>query len=256
MKRRFWRIAVNEKIAGTVLVALVTVGAFAQTTPPQETPSETKQAETIQGETSLTKMATISAEPPAAIPAQAAPLVISTDRPSFSDGTGFVPVGHFQLETGATFTYRDRDDTEAQRWNGPEVLARVALIEDRFEIRFIAPGYVWSRTDGGSGFDAATGWGDVSLGAKLKVLDQDGWVPRLAVGAQTTLGGGSDSVSNQIAEPVIKLLWSYDMGQSIGETWKGITVGGNANLAWPTTGGDRFLQGQASIYVAFPVAEG
>ena len=54
MKRRFWRIAVNEKIAGTMLVALVTVGAFAQTTPPQETLSETKQAETIQGETSLT----------------------------------------------------------------------------------------------------------------------------------------------------------------------------------------------------------
>ena len=30
-------------------------------------------------------------------------------------------------------------------------------------------------------------------------------------------------------------------------------IGGNLNAAWPTTDGDRFTQGQASIYLAFPL---
>lgn len=187
----------------------------------------------------------------------AAPLVISTDRPSFSDGTGIVPVGHLQLETGYTFTFRNRDNAEAQRHNGPELLARVALVEDRFELRFITSGYVWSRTDdgSGSGFASSEGWSDASLGLKLKVLDQDGWVPRVAIGAQSTLGAGSDNISSQTAEPILKLLWSYDLGAAIGEDWKGFTLGGNANIGWPTTNGDRFTQGQGSVYLAFPLAD-
>ncbi len=199
----------------------------------------------------------VSSQPPQA-PAQAAPLVISTDRPSFSDSTGIVPVGHFQLETGYTFTFRNRDDVETQRHNGPEILARVALIEDRFELRLLTSGYTWSRTDDGtgSGFQSTEGWNDVSLGFKLKVCDQDGWLPRLAFGAQTTLGVGSDSVSNQIVEPTFKLIWSYDLGQSFGDGWKGLTLGGNANIAWPTSSGDRFTQGQGSVYLSFPIVDG
>lgn len=194
-----------------------------------------------------------SAPVPAAEPAA---LVISTDRPSFSDGTGIVPVGHLQLETGHTFTFRNRDDVETQRHNGPEILARVALIDDRFELRLSTSGYTWARSDDGTGagFASTSGWSDVSLGFKLKMTDQEGWVPRLALGVQSTIGGGSDNISNQIAEPTIKLLWSYDMGQLMGDGWKGITLGGNANIAWPTTGGNRFTQGQGSVYLAFPIA--
>lgn len=183
-------------------------------------------------------------------------LTISTDRPSFSDGTGLQPVGRLNVETGYTFTFRDRDGVETQRHNGPEVLARVGVIEDRLELRFLTSGYTWSRSDDGSGFQSVEGWSDVALGLKLKLLDQRGWVPRLALGAQTTLGGGSDNISTQMAEPTLKLIWSYDLGQSLGEGFTGVTLGGNANIAWPTSDGDRFTQGQGSIYVAFPIADG
>lgn len=193
-------------------------------------------------------------EPPAAT----GPLVISTDRPSFSDGTGIVPMGHFQLETGYTFTFRNRDDVETQKHNGPEILGRVAMVEDRLELRVISSGYVWSRAnDGrGSGYASSEGWSDVALGFKLKLTDQSGWLPRLALGAQTTVGTGSDHISSQIAEPTVKLIWSYDLGQSFGEAWKGTGVGGNLNAAWPTSGGDRFAQGQGSVYFTFPVFDG
>jgi hypothetical protein len=184
-------------------------------------------------------------------------LVISTDRPSFSDATGFVPVGHFQLETGYTFTFRNRDGVETQRHNGPEILGRVGVLEDRLELRLITAGYVWSRSDDGTGagFASNEGWSDSTLGFKLKLADQDHWLPRLALGAQTTLGIGSDNISNQIAEPTLKLIWSYDLGQSLGDDWKGMTLGGNANIVWPTTSGDRFTQAQGSVCLSFPIAE-
>lgn len=63
------------------------------------------------------------------------------------------------------------------------------------------------------------------------------------------------AVSNREVEPTLKLIWSYDLGQSFGDDWKGLTLGGNANIAWPTTAGDRFTQGQGSIYLAFPIAD-
>jgi hypothetical protein len=187
--------------------------------------------------------------------AEPTPMVISSDRPSFSDGTGIVPLGHLQVESGYTFTFHVRRDVETQRHNCPEILARVAIAEDRFELRFLTSGYVWTRSSSGSGYDSDEGWNDIALGFKLKMTDQSGWLPRLALGAQSTLGIGTDGISNQMAEPTLKLIWSYDLGQSFGDKWKGFTLGGNANIAWPTTNGDRFTQGQGSIYLSFPVVD-
>ena len=36
-------------------------------------------------------------------------------------------IGHFQLETGYTFTFRNRDGIETQTHNAPEILARIPL---------------------------------------------------------------------------------------------------------------------------------
>ncbi len=221
--------------AASVAISMMPLIAAAQ----QEAPSTT---------TPSAPDARAAAEAPV-IPAAPLSLTISTDRPSFSDTTGIVPIGRFQLETGYTFTFRDRDDVETQRHNGPEILARVALIEDRLELRFITSGYTWSRTDdgSGSGFASAEGWNDITLGLKLKLLDQEGFVPRLALGAQTTLGTGSRAVSNREVEPTLKLIWSYDLEKLWGDNWKGFGVYGNFNLAYPTTNGDRFVQGAGSI---------
>ncbi len=194
---------------------------------------------------------------PSAVPSppalQEPSLTISTDRPSFSDGTGFVPVGHFQLETGYTYTFRDRDGVETHRHNGPEVLARIGVINDRLELRLIASGFSWIHTDDHGEVSTAQGWNDLALGLKLKLTDQDRWLPRVVLGAQTTLSIGTGAISNQLPEPTLKLIWSYDLGQSLGDSWNSLTLGGNLNLAWPTTSGDRFTQGQASLYLAFPL---
>ncbi len=151
-----------------------------------------------------------------------------------------MPIGHFQLETGYTFTYRNRDDVETQTHNGPEILGRIPLLEDRLELQIGTSGYVWSRSDNGSGFDSTDGLTDATVGLRMKVGDQQGWRPRIALQASTTTGLGTDGISNQDAEPTFKFIWSYDLGDGWG-------IYGNLGVAYPTTSVERFVQGQAGV---------
>ncbi len=187
-------------------------------------------------------------QPSDSTPAEAASLTVSPDRPSFTDGCAFVPPWHLSLETGYTFTFRDRDDAQTQRHNAPEILARVGLVDDRFEFRLFTPGYVWSRTDSGAGFESTEGFSDAALGFKLKLLDQDGAVPKVCLEGLSTLGAGSRNVSSRKMEPTVKFLWSYDLHNNL-------VISGNFNLAFPTTDGDRFTQGQASLNIAWAATD-
>lgn len=196
---------------------------------------------------SLSQEPLSSSEPSSITPVEQ-PLTISTNRPSFNDTTSIVPIGHFQLETGYTFTFRDRDDVETQTHNAPELFARIPLLEDRLELQFGTSGYIWSRSDDGSGFDSTEGFSDMSVGLRLKVADQAGWRPRIAVQASTTTGIGTDGISNQTAEPTFKFLWSYSLEDGWG-------IYGTAGIGYLTAGDDRFIQGQGGICLSKTLSE-
>jgi hypothetical protein len=198
--------------------------------------------------TSLLLGATLASEPIDPPPAAAKPLTISTDRPGFSDSSGIAPVGHLQLETGYTFTFRDRDGVESHTHNAPEVLVRVGIIEDRLELRAGTSGYIWSRSNSGTGFESVEGFSDGYAGFKLKVLDQDGAIPRLVVEGITTLSLGSHNISNRDLEPTAKLIASWDLGA-------GFTLTSNAVLTYATTSGQRFLQGAGSASLGYAVSD-
>lgn len=184
-----------------------------------------------------------------------APLVISADRPGFSETTGIVPSLHLQVESGWLYTYRDRGGVQSERNAIPELLVRIGLIDDRLEFRASTNGYIWTTVEDAAGRASDEGWSDVALGMKLKVCDQAGAVPRIAVDATATVGAGTDGISSEIAEPVVKFLWSYDLSKCLGEGWTGATLGGNANIAWPTANGDHFAQGQFSAFISFTPIE-
>jgi hypothetical protein len=171
------------------------------------------------------------------------PLTISTNRPSFNDTAGIVPIGHLQLETGYTFTFRNREGIESQTHNAPEILARIPFLEDRLELQLGTSGYVWSRSDDGSGFSSTQGFSDVSGGLRLKIADQDHALPRLALQASTTTALGTDGISNQDVEPTFKVIWSYDLGDGWG-------VYGNLGVGYLTSGSDRFVQGQGGVCIS------
>ncbi len=196
--------------------------------------------------------ATLTFQPsePPAIPAEPKPLTISPDRPGFSDGAGIAPTGHLLLETGYTFTFRNRDGVETHTHNAPELLARVGLIEDRLELRIGTSGYVWSRSNTGSAgeFESTEGFSDLYVGFKLKALDQDGFVPRLVFEAVTTVGTGSRSVSNRDLEPTIKLIGSWDLGS-------GFSLTSNLGMTYATSGSQRFIQGLASASLSYSISD-
>ncbi len=187
---------------------------------------------------------------PAASPAPQAgsSLTIATDRPGFGDTTTIAPVGHLQLELGYTYTFRDRDGVESQTHNAPEILARVGLITDRLELRVSTSGYVWSRSDdgSGSGFVSSEGFSDISVGARLKLTDQSGLFPRLALGASTTIGVGSRAVSNRDLEPTVRMIGSWDLGCCFSLT-------ANAGVTYASSGGQRFTQGFGSASLGYAV---
>lgn len=181
---------------------------------------------------------------PEAVP----PAIISTDRGSFGDSTSIMPPFRLNIETGVTAAWRDRDGAERQVINGPELLARIGLVEDRLEFRALWSGVVDSREDmAGGGRSTADGLADVALGLKLKCLDQDGWVPRTVLIAQTFLGTGSAEVTGDV-DPTLKAALSWDLGDG----WAFLA---NAGATWPSDSEGHFTQGLGSFLVSYAVAE-
>ena len=185
--------------------------------------------------------------PPQAAPVES-PLTISADRPGFGDGTGIAPIGHLQLEVGYLFTFSDRNDVESQTHDLPQTLVRVGIIDDRLELRVGTAGYEYSRTDSGSGFEDESGFNDVRVGAKVKLWDQDKYLPCVALVASTSIGVGSKNISNRDIEPLLELTASLDIAG-------GFSLGGSASVAYTSTDGDHFTQGAGSVLVGYSISD-
>jgi len=176
---------------------------------------------------------------------------IVTDRPDFTESTEAVPWGHFQLEAGYTFTQDDEDGVHARTHSGPELLLRMGVVED-FELRFGWQGHEWTHTRTEQRNDVGRrvwvedwdqGASDFELGFKLKIAEQSGWRPSLAVLGSLVVPTGSHNTSAGDVEPLLGLLWGYDLSERL-------AVAGQVLVATPTDAGDRFVQTSASISFA------
>lgn len=167
---------------------------------------------------------------------------ISPNRPTFSDGTSLVPVGHVQLETGYTYTKRTQAGVDSERHNVPEVVLR-ARVSGTVEARAIWNGITSADVDGAGRDDGGT---DPALGIVVPLFEQGDLTPAIAIEALSTLGIGDHAFSSGHADPTGKLLWSYGGGRL--PEW--LSIGGNLNASWPTENGDRFTQTAASVWAS------
>jgi hypothetical protein len=176
-----------------------------------------------------------SAQEPANAP------TISTNRPSFSDAASLVPAGHLQVETGHTFTKRNREGVATERHAAPEVLARFRVL-DRLEAQLLWGGYAWQDAASGGATTADDGAVDFGVGVRVPIAEQDGWLPQLALGGIATLGTGRGAFgTNQHTVPTGKVLWAYTLDGGYG-------LGGNLIASYPYDGQQRFDQVGASVY--------
>jgi hypothetical protein len=169
------------------------------------------------------------------------PLV--TDRPDFTESAETVAPGRFQIESGYTFA-RVGDDKEHTLG---ELLLRVGLFQ-QVELRIAGNSYVWLESPDGD----ADGFEDMSVGAKIKLLDAseefDLMRPNAAVIVATSLPTGAESIGEDEPQPELKLALAWDLSERF-------SLGSNLNYAYLNEGGDRFHQFSGSIALGFRLTE-
>jgi len=160
------------------------------------------------------------------------------------------------LEAGYTFTYDREHDDRTRDHTAPEFLLRIGVVDD-VELRLGWQGYSWTenqfetRTRAGrrvTGEDWTDGAHDLSVGFKLKLLEQDGLVPHFGILASMNIPVGSDVVSSGDVEPGAILLWAYDLTDEV-------ALAGNVGFASLNDAGERFFQTSASISLAVALTE-
>ncbi|MGE3808807.1 MAG: transporter [Gemmataceae bacterium] len=135
---------------------------------------------------------------------------IVTDRPDFTEATTTVGRGRIQLEAGYTYFHDDEDGTLSQFHSYPEMLWRIGMFADWFELRLGWNfGHERERTGGiGTG---RSGSEDLYLGCKLALTEQQGICPEMALILQMTVPTGSNNFSADEVHPGFNLLYGWDV---------------------------------------------
>jgi hypothetical protein len=161
---------------------------------------------------------------------------ITTDRPAVTDSSMVVARRVLLFENGLTET-----STQGQRgFDFPETLIRFGLTS-KTELRANVPDY-FQNCNMGRGF--ASGWGDLSLGAKQQLLANSEGLDASFI-FMLSFPTGADAISSHGYDPQFLLPWSHP----ISKNW---TAAGMFALFWPTqvspSGGvRRNLTGQPSF---------
>lgn len=184
-------------------------------------------------------LAVLAAAPLAAQDFSGLPAPLVTDRPDFTDGPSTVPVGHYQLEGGSTFSRQGEEDSQTLG----EIFLRIGAGE-RWEARIGVGSF--DRIDPGiPGAAELSGYEDPTLGVKIRLTEDDpnllppGW-PRMAILLTTTVPVGSAELTEDAWQPEGKLALAWDFTDRL-------SLGSTLIYAYPSDGGERFNQVAASL---------
>ncbi|PLX22421.1 MAG: transporter [Marinilabiliales bacterium] len=94
------------------------------------------------------------------------------DRPDQTESAYTVPKGYFQLEDGFLI---ENETNEKQNISYSSVLLRYGLF-DNFELRLVTE---YNKVKS-SGFNDISGFSPSSIGAKIHIQSENGWIPQIA----------------------------------------------------------------------------
>jgi len=134
---------------------------------------------------------------------------ISTDRPSFSDGTAIVPKGRWQIEAGYTNTKFDGSRLETFG----EAMFRFP-VSDRLEIRLL--NFTYGRATGGG---TVEGWQDPSIGFKYKLVNGSLHKAEWTLVGLSTVPAGSREFRQKQTQPTVKLAGYLQLDATTGVGW-------------------------------------
>lgn len=209
------------------------------------------------------------------IPATTDPLPaqdLVTDRPDQTESSWVIPVGRFQVETGIVYEHEAPgavDPAEQNRLGIATTLLRVGL-SDRFELRVAGEYYHETirrpcLSDSAS-FDCVDGTiesvgkgiAGIAVGAKIAVIEEDGWIPETSFLGHLTLPVGAESFRPSYIVPDFRFSMSHSLtdgvsfGYNLGGEWD--DAGGAAGVYTATLGVDlsRSIGAYVELFGALP----
>lgn len=167
------------------------------------------------GLTALSVVLLVSAG--AALAQETAPSPIVTDRPGFLFSSLTVGRGTFQAELGLPQVTLIEDGDAEFRTTSLVALLRFGVTDD-LELRLGGPAYTEARFEFGPFHETESGYGDLEVGLKWHLLDNEGSRPSFALIPSVILPTGEDGFSAE--DPVYQLNamseWTLTNGWGIG----------------------------------------
>lgn len=149
-----------------------------------------------------------------------------TDRPTDAASPLLVAPGRFQFESGYKLTDLSGGGSSTLSHLAPDLLIRNGLSET-VELRAFIPGWVQETGDGN-----ASGFSDISIGAKMHLADESGWRPESAVLIEASLPTGSSDITADDPIPKALFLGSHTLNDAWSVTY-------NAGASFITGDDDR-----------------
>ncbi|MGA2328791.1 MAG: transporter [Bryobacteraceae bacterium] len=184
------------------------------------------------------------AQPPAAAPGDRPadpPEEFSADRPGFGESAGTVAPGVLQLEGGFLAEAHALAGGTLRNISVPQPLLRIGLTR-RLEMRLEADGFQRQSEASGDPGGRHSGYSDMSVGAKARVLREGPLRPAVALLVSVSLPVGSSYFSSQGIDPEFHFCWSKSLP-------RGLDLSGNFNFAW-RTGGPQWTSERAASFQA------
>lgn len=169
-----------------------------------------------------------------------------SDRPDFTESTEVAGRGMLQVETGLVGERTGQGGDKSGKITGPLPLVRIG-VSRRVEIRLAGDGYQWQRALASG--DRLKGVSDGSIGGKVKLIDEKGLRPAIAVIGAVSVPVGQRDLTSGAWDPEVKLCWSK-------EAPKGFAVSGNVNFASVTDLDGRLFNRAVSLSAGHDLAFG
>ncbi|HXV74821.1 MAG TPA: transporter, partial [Candidatus Polarisedimenticolaceae bacterium] len=151
--------------------------------------------------------------PTAAAASEVPPLV--TDRPDVTESSETVRRGSVQVEAGYGFARFDGETERLDVTAFPSTLVRVGL-DPRIELRLEWDGLISESREAGGQRTEETGSGNMALGVKIKLREEQGALPQLAMLVDAVLPTGSQTFRADRIDPAIRLAGSNRLTGRLG----------------------------------------
>jgi hypothetical protein len=150
---------------------------------------------------------------------------IETDRPDQTESASVVPRGLVQIEAGYVFTRLKPDEGVVSEISQiPATLIRYGLSET-FELRFDWAGYVNEERQTGSLDEDESGSGNTAVGAKIKLREERGAAPQLAILINFILPTGEKAFRSERIDPSLRVLGAHTLSERLSLGWNaGVTL--------------------------------